>query len=80
MNPALILYNAVFNPNANQRHEKIAGFDMDDTLIKTKSGAKFAQSSDDWQWWHPCVPEKLRQIKSQGYIYSMFLFGFLDKF
>lgn len=29
---------------------KIAGFDLDDTLIRTKSGAKFRQCASDWQW------------------------------
>lgn len=25
---------------------------MDDTLIKTKSGAKFAKDAKDWKWWN----------------------------
>ena len=28
---------------------KIAGFDMDYTIIKTKSGKKFPQNKDDWE-------------------------------
>ena len=40
----------------------IASFDMDDTLIKPKSGAKFAKSATDWIWWHPNVPERLKLI------------------
>jgi hypothetical protein len=25
---------------------------MDDTLIRVKSGAKFATNADDWVFWH----------------------------
>lgn len=24
---------------------------MDETLISTKSGAKFAKDANDWKWW-----------------------------
>lgn len=33
----------------------VLSFDMDDTLIRTKSGAKFAKDANDWQWWHAKV-------------------------
>eukprot|EP00026_Physarum_polycephalum_P017998 Phypoly_transcript_19419.p1 GENE.Phypoly_transcript_19419~~Phypoly_transcript_19419.p1 ORF type:complete len:219 (+),score=56.44 Phypoly_transcript_19419:2-658(+) len=46
---------------------KIAGFDLDDTLIKTKSGAKFAKNRQDWEWWDPSVPAKLQNLHSDGY-------------
>lgn len=32
--------------------DKIAGFDMDSTLIETKSGAKFAKNAEDWVYWN----------------------------
>jgi len=46
---------------------KIAGFDMDETLITTKSGAKFPKNKSDWQWWNPSVPKKLKEIYADGY-------------
>ena len=46
---------------------KIAAFDFDDTLIATKSGLKFARGEDDWRWWHPSVPGRLKELQSQGY-------------
>lgn len=40
---------------------KIASFDMDDTLIRVKSGAKFSTNADDWVFWHETkVTNKLR--------------------
>ncbi|KAK2625111.1 hypothetical protein QTJ16_005480 [Diplocarpon rosae] len=43
---------------------KIAAFDFDSTLITTSSGKKFAADAQDWKWWHPSVPIKLRQLYS----------------
>jgi bifunctional polynucleotide phosphatase/kinase len=47
--------------------EMIAGFDMDSTLINTKSGKTFAQNADDWVWWNDSVPTKLKKAYEDGY-------------
>lgn len=47
--------------------EKVVGFDIDFTVIKTASGKKFAQGPNDWEWWDGCVPQKLRDLNTQGY-------------
>lgn len=45
----------------NIKHsEKIASFDMDDTIIRVKSGAKFAKDASDWIFWHESVPKKMQ--------------------
>jgi hypothetical protein len=37
----------------NLKHSaKIASFDMDDTIITRKSGAKFPKNADDWIFLH----------------------------
>ncbi|XP_005096369.1 bifunctional polynucleotide phosphatase/kinase [Aplysia californica] len=46
---------------------KIAGFDIDFTVIKTASGRKFAIGSNDWEFWDEKVPEKLRELHKDGY-------------
>lgn len=46
---------------------KVAAFDLDDTIIKTKSGKSFSLGSDDWQWWHASVPAKLQALNEDGY-------------
>ena len=40
--------------------DKVASFDMDSTLIETKSGAKFAKDAKDWVYWHLSVPKKMK--------------------
>ncbi len=40
---------------------KLAMFDMDFTVIKTKSGKKFPVSVNDWEFLEN-VPEKLRKL------------------
>ena len=35
-------------------------YDLDGTLIKTKSGNRFPSKRDDWAWWHTSVPHKLK--------------------
>ena len=51
---------------------KIAGFDFDFTLVKTKSGKKFPVSSDDWTYWSDQVLPKLKELKSLGFILVIF--------
>lgn len=58
---------------------KIAGFDMvstrytcimttqDHTLIVPKSGAKFPNGRNDWEWWDDSVPEKLKSLHEDGF-------------
>ncbi|KAI2788570.1 hypothetical protein POX_e06589 [Penicillium oxalicum] len=46
---------------------KVASFDLDSTLIKTQSGGPFAKNPNDWQWWEPGVPEKLKELDAKGY-------------
>ena len=47
----------------------IAAFDLDSTLIKTRSGRLpfKAAGPGDWTFWMPCVPHKLRSTALSGY-------------
>ncbi|EGG03692.1 uncharacterized protein MELLADRAFT_89991 [Melampsora larici-populina 98AG31] len=47
--------------------QKIAAFDLDSTLITTKSGNTFPRNSDDWKLWNPIIPKKLHQLNQDGY-------------
>lgn len=49
------------------KRRKIAAFDLDGTLIKTKSGKQFSDDPLDWRWWHPRVPGEVRKVYEEGY-------------
>ncbi|KAG6968636.1 hypothetical protein JG688_00005696 [Phytophthora aleatoria] len=52
---------------------KIAGFDLDGTLIVTKSGKKFAKDKNDWKLFHPTlVRVKLAQLARDGFTLTIF--------
>ncbi|KAG8981507.1 hypothetical protein FRB90_007208 [Tulasnella sp. 427] len=48
---------------------KVAAFDLDGTLIKPKSGVRFAKDHEDWKWWADgsIIPNKLKELDEQGY-------------
>ncbi|KAI4807134.1 PNK3P-domain-containing protein [Aureobasidium sp. EXF-8845] len=56
---------------AADRPRKIAAFDFDSTLVDAKSGKTFARDADDWKWWHPQVPSKLKQLAEDGYLVAI---------
>ncbi|CAG5121090.1 unnamed protein product [Candidula unifasciata] len=47
--------------------EKVAGFDIDFTIIKTASGKKFATGPSDWMFWDDKVITKLKELHNDGY-------------
>jgi len=46
---------------------KIAAFDIDGTIITTKSGAVFPKNSDDWKFMYDNVLTKLKECISENY-------------
>ncbi|CCE86812.1 Piso0_005325 [Millerozyma farinosa CBS 7064] len=46
-------YSKLLQEKCDERSVKIAGFDLDDTLVKTKSGSKMPRGAYDWTWWRP---------------------------
>jgi bifunctional polynucleotide phosphatase/kinase len=46
---------------------KIASFDMDDTIITRKSGAKFPKDAYDWLLLNDKVGPKIKELSDDGY-------------
>ena len=46
---------------------KVAAFDIDWCVIRTKSRRPFAVDPSDWEFWCPSVRDKLRQLPKMGY-------------
>ena len=51
--------------NISLKNKKIAAFDLDDTLITTKSGSDFAIDENDWQLYN--IKPKLNKLVADGY-------------
>ncbi|ANZ73866.1 BA75_01146T0 [Komagataella pastoris] len=56
----------------DQKSVKIAGFDLDGTLILTKSGSTFAKHEKDWKWFDTNTVGKLQELVSQDYLIVVF--------
>jgi len=63
----MLIRNYNFKPST-----KIISFDLDSTLIETKSGGPFAKNKDDWKLWDNKIPSVLKDYCSKGY--SMVIF------
>jgi bifunctional polynucleotide phosphatase/kinase len=61
------LLQATFGEWVRQDQFRLAGFDMDYTLIKTLSGKRFAIDSRDWTFLFDEVPHKLQELNKQNF-------------
>jgi DNA 3'-phosphatase len=61
--PSLLFH---FPPTSRAVFNRLIAFDMDGTLITTKSGATFSKNVDDWKFLYPEVPSILRQRYESG--------------
>lgn len=57
----------IFTPGSLRGKAKIAAFDLDNTIICTKSGKVFPVDTHDWQILYPDIPGKLKRLNSDGY-------------
>lgn len=55
-----------------QANLKIAAYDLDSTLITTRSRAKFPKNASDWKPLNTHVATKLASLTEQGYVFVIF--------
>lgn len=48
----------------------IAAFDLDGTLVETKSSSRFARTASDWRWFNSKVVEKLKSLEMPIVIFT----------
>lgn len=51
---------------------RLAGFDLDSTLILSANGDKYSKTATDWVWAYPGVPETLRRLHEDGWTIAIF--------
>lgn len=61
------LGSAMFCNFSSSPSDKVLGFDMDTTLITTKSGKTFPVNSDDWRILYPKIPEIVQKYANDGF-------------
>lgn len=57
----------IYTAKGVENRSMIAAYDLDGTLIKTKSGLVFPKDYDDWQIIYANVPTKLKKLYKDGY-------------
>jgi bifunctional polynucleotide phosphatase/kinase len=61
-----------FGVDQEDAREKVAAFDLDGTVIKTRSGRPFAAKPDDWQQFNKDVFKKMQAYHDEGYRIAIF--------
>ena len=62
----------IYNLNDATFRSKMIGLDYDWTLVNPKGGQTFPKNIDDWTWYSPTVPDKLKQYYDDGYMLVVF--------
>uniref|UniRef100_A0A6P7FU23 Uncharacterized protein F21D5.5 n=1 Tax=Diabrotica virgifera virgifera TaxID=50390 RepID=A0A6P7FU23_DIAVI len=57
----------IYTPDNIQSQNKIAAFDIDGTIIKTQSGARFPKDFDDWAMLFSDIPSKLQKLYNDNF-------------
>ena len=57
----------IYEPKKPMHSESVYGFDLDGTIITTKSKKAFPTSRSDWVFFFPGIKDKLKSLIDEGY-------------
>ena len=53
--------SSIYKINKPKFRGKLASFDYDWTIVNPKGGKTFPVNINDWEWYHPSVPDKIKE-------------------
>lgn len=64
--------SCIYKINNPEYKNKMAGFDFDWTLVNPKEDANFPKDVNDWEWYYPSIPDKLKLLSELDYMIVIF--------
>lgn len=64
--------SVIYKINKPLFRDKVASFDYDWTLVNPKEGKTFPKNINDWEWYHPSVPQKIKELYDNGFMIVIF--------
>ncbi|KAH7700590.1 Polynucleotide kinase 3 phosphatase, partial [Aphelenchoides avenae] len=62
----------IYTTTETEGRTQVLGLDLDETIVRTKSGGIFAENADDWKWYSSAVPDTIRELYSAGFKVCIF--------
>ena len=64
--------SSIYKINKPIFRDKLASFDYDWTIVNPKEGKTFPVNVNDWEWYHPSVPDKIKEYYDNGHMIVIF--------
>ena len=64
--------SSIYKINKPKFRDKLASFDYDWTIVNPKEGKTFPVNINDWEWYHPSVPDKIKEYYDNGHMIVIF--------
>lgn len=64
--------SSIYKINKPKYRDKLASFDYDWTIVNPKEGKTFPVNVNDWEWYHPSVPDKIKEYYDNGHMIVIF--------
>lgn len=64
--------SSIYKINKPKFRGKLASFDYDWTIVNPKGGKTFPVNINDWEWYHPSVPDKIKEYYDNGHMIVIF--------